>query len=57
MPDYFTDKLYDADNLVFVPLVGECEKEDIIAAWQSSNSNPVLKQFLSVLGSSVPLRK
>lgn len=57
LPDYFTDKLYDADNLVFVPLVGECEKEDIIAAWQSSNSNPVLKQFLSVLGSSVPLRK
>ena len=57
LPDYFTDKLYDADNLVFVPLVGECEKEDIIAAWQSSNSNPVLKQFLSVLGNSVPLRK
>ena len=56
LPDYFTDKLYDADNLVFVPLVGEDEREDIIAAWQSSNSNPVLPHFLSVLKSSVPLR-
>ncbi len=56
LPDYFTDKLYDADNLVFVPLVGGGEREDIIAAWQSSNSNPVLAQFLSVLKSSVPLR-
>ncbi len=56
LPDYFTDKLYDADNLVFVPLVGEDEREDIIAAWQSSNSNPVLMHFLSVLKSSVPLR-
>ncbi len=56
LPDYFTDKLYDADNLVFVPLVGEDEREDIIAAWQSSNSNPVLTHFLSVLKSSVPLR-
>ncbi len=56
LPDYFTDKLYDADNLVFVPLVGEDEREEIIAAWQSSNSNPVLTQFLSVLKSSVPLR-
>ena len=56
LPDYFTDKLYDADNLVFVPLVGEDEREEIIAAWQSSNSNPVLTQFLSVLKNSVPLR-
>ncbi len=56
LPDYFTDKLYDADNLVFVPLVGDGEREDIIAAWQSASSNPVLTQFLSVLKSSVPLR-
>lgn len=56
LPDYFTDKLYDADNLVFVPLVGEGEQEEIIAAWQSTNSNPVLTQFLSVLKKNVPLR-
>ena len=56
LPDYFTDKLYDADNLVFVPLVGEGEQEEIIAAWQSTNSNPVLMQFLSVLKKNVPLR-
>lgn len=56
LPDYFTDKLYNADNLVFIPLVGENEREEIIAAWQGSNSNPVLTQFLSVLNESVPLR-
>ena len=56
LPDYFTDKLHDADNLVFVPLVGEGEREEIIAAWQSSSSNPVLTQFLTVLKKNVPLR-
>lgn len=56
LPDYFTDKLHDADNLVFIPLVGEGEREEIIAAWQSSSSNPVLTQFLSVLKKNVPLR-
>lgn len=56
LPDYFTDKLYNADNLVFIPLVGENEQEEIIAAWQSTNFNPVLTQFLSVLNESVPLR-
>ncbi len=56
LPDYFTDKLYDADNLVFIPLIGDGEQEEIIAAWQSSNSNPVLTQFLSALKKSVPLR-
>ena len=56
LPDYFTDKLYDADNLVFVPLVGDDEQEDMIAVWQTSNTNPVLAQFISVLKNAVPLR-
>lgn len=56
LPDYFTDKLYDADNLVFVPLVGDDEQEDMIAVWQTSNTNPVLAQFISVLKNTVPLR-
>ena len=43
------DKLYHADNLVFVPLGGEGEEEEIIAAWQRDNQNPALTQFLSVL--------
>ena len=40
LPDYCTDKLYNADNLVFIPLAGEDEDEEIIAAWQNSNENP-----------------
>ena len=49
LPDYCTDKLYHADNLVFVPLVGEGEEEEIIAAWQSGNANPALSRFLTAL--------
>ena len=49
LPDYCTDRLYNADNLVFVPLVGEGEEEEIIAAWQSGNQNPALGRFLTEL--------
>ena len=49
LPDYCTDKLYNADNLIFIPLVGEGESEEIIAAWQHSNRNPALTQFVSYL--------
>ena len=56
LPDYCTDRLYNADNLVFVPLVGDDEQEDMIAVWQTSNTNPVLAQFISVLKNAVPLR-
>ena len=34
LPDYCTYKLYQADNLVFVPLVGENEQEEIPAVWR-----------------------
>ncbi len=56
LPDYCTDKLYNADNLVFVPLTGEGEEEEIIAAWQRGNTNPALPRFLSLLHDSLPLR-
>ena len=49
LPDYCTEKLYNADNLVFVPLVGKAEQEEIIAAWQETNANPALAQFLSMM--------
>ena len=49
LPDYCTDKLYHADNLVFVPLVGEGEEEEIIAAWLKDNQNPALEHFLTDL--------
>ena len=49
LPAYFTDKLRNADNLVFVPMTGEGEEEEIIAAWQQGNTNPVLHQFVDLL--------
>ena len=53
LPDYCTDKLYNADNLVFVPLIGEGEEEEIIAAWQVASANPALTQFCETLKSSL----
>ena len=55
LPDYCTDKLYNADNLVFVPLIGEGEEEEIIAAWQVASANPALTQFCETLKSSLML--
>ena len=54
LPDYCTDRLYNADNLVFVLLVGEGEEEEIIAAWQSGNQNPALGRFLTELNQKDP---
>jgi DNA-binding transcriptional LysR family regulator len=46
LPNYFTNKLTNADNLVFIPLVGEEEVEEIVAMWQEENQNPALQRFL-----------
>lgn len=54
LPDYCTNRLYNADNIVFVPLVGEGEEEEIIAAWQSGNKNPALGRFLAELNQKGP---
>ncbi len=55
LPGYFTDKLYNADNLSFVPMVGEGEYEEIIAAWRRDSLNPILEQFLESLRAACPL--
>ena len=55
LPGYFTDKLYNADNLNFVPMVGEGEYEEIIAAWRRDSVNPILEQFLGSLRAACPL--
>lgn len=52
LPDYCTYKLYNADNLVFVPLVGTGEQEEIIAAWRKDHCDPVLTQFLELMCAS-----
>ncbi|MBQ9045041.1 MAG: LysR family transcriptional regulator [Oscillospiraceae bacterium] len=49
LPEYFTSKHIGADNLVFVPLIGEMEHEEIDAIWRKDNRNPILKEFISGL--------
>ncbi|MDO4261349.1 MAG: LysR family transcriptional regulator [Eubacteriales bacterium] len=47
LPSYVTSKLKDADNLVFVPLVGEEEYEEIIAVWTKGEQSLALQHFLA----------
>lgn len=46
LPSYFTDKLTDAENLVFLPLVGEGEYEQIISVWRKDDTSPALRHFI-----------
>ncbi|MBR5508663.1 MAG: LysR family transcriptional regulator [Lachnospiraceae bacterium] len=46
LPSYVTSKLQDADNLVFVPLIGEGEYEKIISVWRSNDKSPALRYFI-----------
>ena len=49
LPSHLTSKLTDAENLVFVPLTGEGEFEQIISVWQAENQSPALKHFLEFI--------
>ena len=42
-------RLSDVDNLVFVPLLGENETEEILSVWRKDNESPLLKKFLELL--------
>ncbi|HCT92498.1 MAG TPA: LysR family transcriptional regulator [Lachnospiraceae bacterium] len=42
-------RLSEVDNLVFVPLVGEDEVEEILAVWRKDNQSPSLRHFLQML--------
>ncbi|MDO5786083.1 MAG: LysR family transcriptional regulator [Eubacteriales bacterium] len=46
LPSYVTSKLTDADNLVFVPLTGKGEYEQILAVWKSEDKSPALRHFI-----------
>ena len=46
LPAYCTDKLTNADNLLFVPLLGEEETEDILAVWRKDDPSQALRHFL-----------
>lgn len=49
LPAYITDKLADAENLNFIPLLGEEETEDIFAVWKKDNHNHALHSFVNGL--------
>ena len=42
-------RLNQEDNLVFIPLIGENETEEILAVWRKDNQNPLLHPFLKLL--------
>lgn len=42
-------RLSDVDNLVFVPLLGEHETEEILTVWRKDNESPLLRKFLEML--------
>ena len=49
-PDYFDGKTrpVNTDNIVFIPLEGEDEYEQIDALWKEDNPNPALTQYLQL---------
>lgn len=49
LPVSCTRHLSEADNLVFVPLTGENEVEEILAVWRRDNTSPALRHFLERL--------
>ena len=46
LPSYCISRLTDKDNLVFIPLEGEDEYEEILAAWRKEDESSSLKHFL-----------
>jgi DNA-binding transcriptional LysR family regulator len=52
LPNYVTEKLENADNLIFVPMEGDGETVEVIAAWKKEEKNPVLQRFTRFIESS-----
>ena len=46
VPEYTHPWEIGTENVVFVPLSGEEETEEILIAWRRDNENPALKRFL-----------
>ncbi len=45
LPEYVTRGHGNSEELVFIPLEGEEDKVEIIAAWPKESNNPVLRRF------------
>jgi DNA-binding transcriptional LysR family regulator len=46
VPEYCIGKLRSVENIVFCPLRGEEEKEEILAVWDEKNTSPALRHFI-----------
>lgn len=46
LPSYMSNTLTDANNLVFIPLIGDGEFEQIIAVWKQDNMSMPLQHFI-----------
>lgn len=49
VPKYCIGNLRGLDNIVFCPLHGEGETEEVLAVWQKKNQNPALQHFIAKL--------
>lgn len=49
LPDYFASRLIGADNLVFIPLSGVREHEEIDVIWRRDNANPLRAEWTAAL--------
>lgn len=49
VPRYCIGNLQSLDNIVFCPLHGEGETEEVLAVWQKKNQNPALRHFIARL--------
>lgn len=49
VPEYCIDRMIYADNLLFIPLEGEHETEEIVAMWRNDSISPALQHFIDHL--------
>lgn len=49
VPEYSHPWDVGAENVVFIPLSGEDETEEILIAWRKNDSNPALRRFIQKL--------
>ena len=49
VPEYTHPWDIAMDNVVFIPLTGEGEREEILVAWRKNDDNPALRHFLDKL--------
>lgn len=50
VPEYCIDRMLHADNLIFIPLEGDHETEEILAMWRKEDISPALQHFIDHLG-------